>query len=98
MMERPPSSAAAASTASRKRVGVPDVDAEGDPSDLVGHGLGRLPVDVEHGHLGALLGHAPAGRPADARSATGHHGPLAVKQSHRPLLSSLRRGPTTTGS
>ena len=67
---------------SSDRVGVPDVDPEGDAVDLGGDGLRGVTVDVEDGHPSALLGEAPAGAPPDARATSRHHRPAAVQERH----------------
>jgi hypothetical protein len=48
--------------------------------------LGGVAVDVDDRDAGALLGHAPARRPPDARSASGDDCTTAVEEPHVHLL------------
>jgi hypothetical protein len=54
--------------------------------DLAGHPVGGGLVEIEHGDLGAFLGEAPAGRPADAAAAARHDDGLAFESLHGVLL------------
>jgi hypothetical protein len=73
-------------------VEVGDVDGVGEPVDLGGDGFGPVTVEVEHCDPSPLLGHAPASRRPDPRSAAGHDRRLPVEKSHVGYPRVLTRG------
>ena len=69
-----------------ERVVIRDVDRVREPVDLLCDLLGGVAVDVDDRDAGALVGHAPARRPPDARSASGDDRTTAVEEPHVHLL------------
>ena len=57
-----------------------------EPVDLLCDLLGGVTVDVDDRDASTFLGHAPARRPSDARSAAGDDRPAAVEEPHSRLL------------
>jgi hypothetical protein len=58
---------------------------QGGPADLARDPLGALPVDVEHGHLGAGAGQPARARLADAAGRAGDQGRPAVEVHAHPV-------------
>jgi len=69
-----------------ERVVIRDVDRVREPVDLLRDLFGGVAVDVDDRDTGAFVGHAPARRPSDARSASGHDRTTAVEEPHLHLL------------